>query len=914
MPGVFSARWAGRHGDDLANLELVLAQIADVPDEHRGAAFVCAAALVLPGRPGAPGRRRACAAGCSARRAATAGSATTRSSWPTGRPDQRRADPGGEGRDQPPRQGVPRAGQARRQGAAADRLAAGAAAPARRVTGPRVQRRSARAPSPHVASVRLGQAARPGRSRWPYRGSAPTPRSPCAGGLRTRSPPTANCRCPMLTAASGSQRGPRSVRGRLRSCRLVGRSRGAARARRSGACPSSRSVGGSPSSGTTVSSAGLLRTRDQASPRPTTTATLAGEPAYPALRTRAADRPASRAARRRRVGRACPVHRCSRSSRRPRVAPWRQGQLSRRHGARRQIRGRTRCQCASRGPCAATSVGSRVLADLGLAGCPSSRTTCSPRCRRRRARRPASSGAPCGAAWCSSAPLGGAAVLAQLQLVPATSPLAGVRMAAEPIAVGASGHAPGLRGGRRLLAASAGPASIAAGRLVLQDSAVWARSAAELGQRHLAPDEPRLPSSAPESAANEQHQPTVPAERTGAPPPPDRRALRGAQASGPTSRFDGGAAAPARRRPRGPPPAPGRGRRPGPGSPANAATAATATRPAGDGASGARSCSPRTAASSSTASRLVRLSSTVRSLHGRRPAHRDVVLLHADWSAASRPRRARPAGGSRRRSRPPCTGRSSGPELTPGVGGEERRQVAGAGARRAAGRPGARRSRRPRRRRWPGSRRRSRAARRGSCRSTRPARRAAPPGCPRRTPARGRRPCAAKSRVSRAAPATCGAQRIEYASCTACARSSRCESMIGRVLQQPVDVRGRHGLARVRPDGVQLGQERPVRAEHRLDRQRGGDVGHGEQVPRRRAMASSSMPSMPSVPLISASPSLAASSIGRSPAACSASAAVDPARRPCRAPSPRRAAPARSGPAGPGRRTRRASRAPAPTA
>lgn len=49
MPGVFSARWSGRHSDDRANLELVLAQIADVPDEHRGAAFVCTAALVLPG-------------------------------------------------------------------------------------------------------------------------------------------------------------------------------------------------------------------------------------------------------------------------------------------------------------------------------------------------------------------------------------------------------------------------------------------------------------------------------------------------------------------------------------------------------------------------------------------------------------------------------------------------------------------------------------------------------------------------------------------------------------------------------------------------------------------------------------------------------------------------------------------------
>ncbi|HEX6075582.1 MAG TPA: RdgB/HAM1 family non-canonical purine NTP pyrophosphatase [Micromonosporaceae bacterium] len=48
MPGVFSARWAGRHGDDEANLALVLAQISDVSDEHRGAAFVCAAALAIP--------------------------------------------------------------------------------------------------------------------------------------------------------------------------------------------------------------------------------------------------------------------------------------------------------------------------------------------------------------------------------------------------------------------------------------------------------------------------------------------------------------------------------------------------------------------------------------------------------------------------------------------------------------------------------------------------------------------------------------------------------------------------------------------------------------------------------------------------------------------------------------------------
>ncbi|WP_115727698.1 RdgB/HAM1 family non-canonical purine NTP pyrophosphatase [Actinomyces culturomici] len=47
-PGIFSARWSGRHGDDAANLDLLLAQLADVPDRHRGAAFVSAAAFVLP--------------------------------------------------------------------------------------------------------------------------------------------------------------------------------------------------------------------------------------------------------------------------------------------------------------------------------------------------------------------------------------------------------------------------------------------------------------------------------------------------------------------------------------------------------------------------------------------------------------------------------------------------------------------------------------------------------------------------------------------------------------------------------------------------------------------------------------------------------------------------------------------------
>jgi XTP/dITP diphosphohydrolase len=48
MPGVLSARWSGRHGDDASNLRLVLAQVDQVPDGRRGAQFDCAAALVLP--------------------------------------------------------------------------------------------------------------------------------------------------------------------------------------------------------------------------------------------------------------------------------------------------------------------------------------------------------------------------------------------------------------------------------------------------------------------------------------------------------------------------------------------------------------------------------------------------------------------------------------------------------------------------------------------------------------------------------------------------------------------------------------------------------------------------------------------------------------------------------------------------
>lgn len=46
MPGVLSARWSGAHGDDVANYALLLAQLRDVPDDRRSAAFVSACALV----------------------------------------------------------------------------------------------------------------------------------------------------------------------------------------------------------------------------------------------------------------------------------------------------------------------------------------------------------------------------------------------------------------------------------------------------------------------------------------------------------------------------------------------------------------------------------------------------------------------------------------------------------------------------------------------------------------------------------------------------------------------------------------------------------------------------------------------------------------------------------------------------
>ena len=91
-PGIFSARWAGRHGDDAANLRLLLDQLADVPDGHRGAAFVCAAALAVPASSQVLPRARAgkswntgsSRGRCCANRAGPAASATTRCCSPAG--------------------------------------------------------------------------------------------------------------------------------------------------------------------------------------------------------------------------------------------------------------------------------------------------------------------------------------------------------------------------------------------------------------------------------------------------------------------------------------------------------------------------------------------------------------------------------------------------------------------------------------------------------------------------------------------------------------------------------------------------------------------------------------------------------------------------------------------------------------
>ncbi|WP_172121065.1 non-canonical purine NTP pyrophosphatase [Actinomyces faecalis] len=61
-PGIFSARWCGHHGDDAANLRLLLDQLSDIADPHRTARFTCAAVLVVPGRAEHAAQAGACVA------------------------------------------------------------------------------------------------------------------------------------------------------------------------------------------------------------------------------------------------------------------------------------------------------------------------------------------------------------------------------------------------------------------------------------------------------------------------------------------------------------------------------------------------------------------------------------------------------------------------------------------------------------------------------------------------------------------------------------------------------------------------------------------------------------------------------------------------------------------------------------
>ena len=94
MPGVLSARWSGPPKSDDRNNELLLAQLADVPDERRSAYFACVVAFCHPDGTEMVARRDA-RAGWSGRRAGAVASATTcvRGRRPPGR-DDRRADAG----------------------------------------------------------------------------------------------------------------------------------------------------------------------------------------------------------------------------------------------------------------------------------------------------------------------------------------------------------------------------------------------------------------------------------------------------------------------------------------------------------------------------------------------------------------------------------------------------------------------------------------------------------------------------------------------------------------------------------------------------------------------------------------------------------------------------------------------------
>lgn len=56
MPGIFSSRWSGEGSSDSGNVDLLLAQLIDVPERQRTAHFRCVIAVVIPAVAGRPER------------------------------------------------------------------------------------------------------------------------------------------------------------------------------------------------------------------------------------------------------------------------------------------------------------------------------------------------------------------------------------------------------------------------------------------------------------------------------------------------------------------------------------------------------------------------------------------------------------------------------------------------------------------------------------------------------------------------------------------------------------------------------------------------------------------------------------------------------------------------------------------
>ena len=138
-----------------------------------------------------------------------------------------------------------------------------------------------------------------------------------------------------------------------------------------------------------------------------------------------------------------------------------------------------------------------------------------------------------------------------------------------------------------------------------------------------------------------------------------------------------------------------------------------------------------------------------------------------------------------------------------------------------------------------------------------------------RAAARRRRPLRVRERVARrAGHLRRAAQRVGVLHAVVVPRWRRDDRRAG---EQRAQVRGAGRLAGLGAQRDEVGGEGAVGAEQRLDRHRRGDVGDAQQ-PARSWVASTSIPSIPSVPLISASPSLAPSASGSAPLAASASA------------------------------------------